>query len=168
MSKDPAWGEETVALGREAHHPSSQPKRRQDRTRIPRLPRPTRRMLAPGAFAIAALAAWTLAAWIASSGGGSESGKAPIREIAEPAPHIMDKPPRRMPRREPRTPSTPRAHRRAADPLEGKRGPKSAESPEPAAPVSAPAPVTEQVLEPASTPAPEAPPPTSSAAEFGM
>jgi|SRR6188472_754670 len=169
MADERSWGADTVALGRKAGGEASQPERRpKSRAARPSLRPPTRPALALGAFAIVALAAW-----LVSGGGGSGSSKAPIREVADPAPRVVVKPPTRMRRREPRQVASPDVHRRAAGPLEGKREPKASAAPhELDAPESAPEPVIEPAPEPIPAPAPEAPPPTpaptSSAAEFGM
>jgi hypothetical protein len=120
---------------------------------------------------LAAVAIVVVTALIALVGGGSGSRKAPIREVADPAPRIVVKPPTRMRRRAPRRVPKPHVHRKAAGKLEGGKRETykaSAATHELAAPEPAPEPVAEPTPEPTPEPAPAKLAPTSPAVEFGM
>jgi hypothetical protein len=159
MSDQRSWGDDTVALGQKARPRAGEPEQPQGPATGPRLPRPTRRTLSLGALAAVALVTWMLS----GGGGGSGPSKAPIRDVADPAPRVVVKPPTLMRRPEPRPPR-PRVPHRAAGQIEGRREPNVSAPPhELDAPVLTP----EPVIEPAPEPTP-APAPTSPAAEFGM
>ena len=171
MSAEQSWGADTVAFGR-AREPAeldATPRRRPPRGpgRRPSLP-------APPLLAVVGLAIVALVAVVAVLGGGSDSPKAPIRAVADPAPQVVVKPPTLPRRHEPRRSPKHAFKRQPRGQLEGgKREPHKASAPthEQAAPDLEPAPVAE--AEPEAAPVevvePEPPPaPTSPAVEFGM
>ena len=155
MSEDRSWGADTVAFGRASREPpapapSSAPPAR------PKLPTIALRPLALVTVAIVAVAALIVA------GRGSDSQKAPIREVADPAPRVVVKQAPRVRRREPRDVAKPRVHEKGAGQLENERGAETKrETQAPPTPEYVPAREPE-------TPSPQPPPPTSPAAEFGM
>ncbi len=164
MSDERAWGADTVTLGKRVGGEEERPERQRGR----RMSRPKQPALAPRAILIGALALAALAVLVAVLGSGSEPRPAPTREVAEPAPRVAVKPPRRMRRGELHTPSKPRVRRKGAGKPEDEREPKaSAKAHELDEPEPAPAPAPESAAEPAPGPAP-APAPTPPAAEFGM
>jgi hypothetical protein len=166
MGAEDSWAADTVALG------GRKSKREPARPEPPR-----QRVVVTCAAALVVVAA--LAAILGSDSG---SPKAPIRDVADPAPRVVVKQPTRMRRREPRRIAKPHFRHRAKGQLEGKREPKVSaatpelDEPEPMA-EAAPEPIAEPTPEPAPEPEPvpeaePAPPaspaPTPTAAEFGL
>lgn len=174
MSAEQSWGADTVAFGRLREAEASDPP---PRRRPPRGPRRRRPFPVPRVVAFVGLTIVALGVLAAVLGGGSDSPKAPIRTVADPAPRVVVRSPPPLRRREPRFHWKPAVKRRPKGQLEeGTREPEkaSAQPHEQAAPVPEPAPVAEAELEaaPVEVVEPElslAPPaPTSPAVEFGM
>jgi hypothetical protein len=173
MGAEDSWAVDTVALGGgrkgegEPVRPES-PRRRVSRLR---LSAPTPRV---GIVCAAALVVVTALVAVLSSG--SDSPKAPIRDVADPAPRIVVRQPTRRRRPKPRRPARPHVRRKAKGGLGGKREPKvdaatherdsPERTPEPM-PEPAPTPTPEPLPATNSAPAP-GPKPTSPAVEFGM
>lgn len=84
METERGWGEDTVGLGRRREEPTRE-----------EAPRPRRRLPMPSTRALAAVAATVVAlvGLVVVLGGGSDSGPAPIRVVADPAPPIVTPPP---------------------------------------------------------------------------
>jgi hypothetical protein len=166
MGAEDSWAADTVALG------GRKSKREPARPEPPRRRAPKRKHSAPASRVVVTCAAAlvVVAALAAILGSGSSAPKAPIRDVADPAPRIVAKQPTRMRRREPRRIAKPHFHLRAKGQLEGKRKPKaSAATPEldEPEPMAEPAPEPEPV--PEAEPAPPASPaPTPPSAEFGL
>lgn len=164
MSEDRSWAADTVAFGRAPREPRrpDPPRRRSARPRLPTIP------LRPMALVTVAIVG--VVALIAVAGGGSDSSKAPIREVADPVPRVVVRPARRVPpqsrRRDRRSPAGRRVREADVKKREPKReaaaGPETQTQdvyklPTEAAPVYVPPPA----------PAPPSTP-TSPAAEFGL
>lgn len=162
MSEDRSWGADTVAFGRASREPSRPAPLRPRPTR-PKLPTIALRPLALVTVAIVAVVALVIAV-----GSGSDSQKAPIRDVADPAPRVRTQ----AHRREPRRPAKPRVRRVGAGQLERKHELKpSAPAQAQDAPEAAPNPPVESAPQYAPPPAPEAeatPAPTPPAVEFGL
>jgi hypothetical protein len=169
MGAEDSWAADTVALGgRKSEGEPAQPG--PTRRQVPKRKRP---VPASRVVVTCALALVIVAALVAILGGGSGSSKAPIRDVADPAPRIVVKQPTRMRRREPRRVANPHVRHRARGQLKGKRKQlASAATPE----LDEPEPLTEATLEPIAEPAPEPEPvseaeptpPTPPAVEFGL
>jgi len=100
MSAERSWSADTVALDRKAGGEEARPEPQRRRVSRPKL-----RALGPRALALGALA---LAIAV---GAGSKSPPTPIREVADPAPQVVVKPPTRMRRRKSRRGAKRRIHR---------------------------------------------------------
>ncbi len=173
MGAEDSWATDTVALGvRKSEREPARPE-------PPRRRAPKRKRSAPASRVVVTCVAAlvVVAALAAILGNGSSAPKAPIRDVADPAPRIVVKQPTRMRRHEPPRIAKPHFHRRAKGQLEGKREPKASaatpelDEPEPIA-EAAPGPIAEPVSEPGSVPEAEpasaSPAPTPPAAEFGL
>lgn len=168
MSEDRSWGADTVAFGRASREPS-RPAPPSGRPARPKLP-----TIALRPLALVTVAIVTVVALIVAAGGGSDSQKAPIREVADPAPRVVvEQAPRastRVRRREPRDAMKPHARRAEARQLKPKGEQKaSAATQAQAAPEPSAEPTPEYLPPPApEPPAPAPPAPTPPAAEFGL
>lgn len=165
MGAEDSWAADTVALG--GQNNESEP----DRPDPPRRRGLKRKRSAPASrvAVTCAVALVVVAALAAILGGGSGSPKAPIRDVADPAPRIVVKQPMSMRRRERRRVTKPHVRHRAKGQLEGKRKQQaSAATPELDEYEPIPTPVTEAASEPTTDPASSSPAPTPSAVEFGM
>jgi hypothetical protein len=174
MGAEDSWAADTVALG------ERKSEREPARPEPPRRRAPKRKRSAPASRVVVTCAAAlvVVAALAAILGSDSGSPKAPIRDVADPAPRVVVKQPTRMRRREPRRIAKPHFRHRAKGQLEGKREPKASaatpelDEPEPIA-EAAPEPIAEPVPEPEPVPEAEPAPPASPApippaTEFGL
>jgi hypothetical protein len=179
-SAEGSIGSDAVAIGRGKASDSSRV--RQQRERAPKL-----KASAPVSWPVlgCAAAAAIVVALVAVLTGGSTAPKAPIREVADPAPRpAVERPrqePTRLRRREARPPSSPALKRQPKGKLEQrgrKPGKATKPTPEHAEKAAPPPPEPEYVPPPEPEPEPEpeyVPPPESPAAaptppgnEFGL
>ncbi len=118
MSEDRSWSADTVTFERASREPSRAEPSRPAPPARPKLPAIALRPLALVTVAIVAVVALIVAA-----GDGSDSQKAPIREVADPAPRVVVEQAPRMPtraRRERRGAAKPHVHRVDASQVERK------------------------------------------------
>jgi hypothetical protein len=173
VGAEDSWAADTVAIGgRKGGGEQGRPEPPRQRDPRPSLSAPTSRGVVG---CVAALA--VVAALVAILVGGSGSTKAPIRDVADPAPRVVVKQPTRMRRGGPRRLAKPHVLHRVKAQLEEKRAPKASaathalDESEPA-PETVPEPIAEPTPEPESVPeakpAPASPAPTPPAVEFGL
>ena len=171
MSAEPSWGADAVAFGRGAPDGGDAEKPRRSLAPGPKPPR------SPRVLVLVALAIVVVPFLVASIVGGAGSPESPIREAANPAPRVIDRP-RRIARHEPGPVARARSKRKAKGKLEEmeREPPRASATTHELAEDDA----TELELEPPPAPSPPPPapspapataspaPPTSAVTEFGL